>query len=233
MIPPIIHYCWFGRKPLPKLAKKCILSWKKFFPGYEIKEWNEYNFDVDMISYTREAYKAGKFAFVSDFARYWILYNHGGIYFDTDVEVIKPFDDILKAGPFLGIENTRTSISVNPGLGMGAFPKMNFYKEMVEIFTQWQPDSSNSVKPLLIKKTSDLLREHGWLPENKQQKVDGIIIYPNDFFNPLDDYTGKINITSDTHSIHFYAKSWIEGYGPFRNWMSKRYHRFLTLLKNR
>ena len=104
MIPKVIHYCWFGRNPLPESAVKCINSWRKHFPDYEIKEWNEDNFDVNIIPYTKEAYEAKKYAFVSDYARMWILYHFGGLYFDTDVEVIKPMDDIVKRGPFMGIE---------------------------------------------------------------------------------------------------------------------------------
>lgn len=104
MIPQTIHYCWFGNKPLSETAIKCISSWKKYFPNYTIKEWNENNFNINIIPYTKEAYKRGKWAFVSDYARFWILYNYGGIYFDTDVEVIKPFDIIIENGPFLGLE---------------------------------------------------------------------------------------------------------------------------------
>lgn len=104
MIPKIIHYCWFGRGPLPELAQKCIASWKKYLPDYEIKEWNEDNFDVNIIPYTAEAYQAKKYAFVSDYARFWILYQYGGIYFDTDVEVIRPMDDIISKGNFMGFE---------------------------------------------------------------------------------------------------------------------------------
>lgn len=95
MIPKIIHYCWFGGKEKPESAQKCIRSWKKFFPDYEIKEWNESNFDVNMIPYTKAAYEAKKYAFVSDFARFWVLYHYGGVYFDTDVEVIRNMDDLL------------------------------------------------------------------------------------------------------------------------------------------
>ena len=102
-IPKTIHYCWFGRNPLPSLAIKCIASWKKYLPDYEIKEWNEDNFDVNVIPYTREAYAAKKYAFVSDYARFKILYEEGGLYFDTDVEVIKPFDDIIARGAFMGV----------------------------------------------------------------------------------------------------------------------------------
>ena len=96
MIPKSIHYCWFGRSELTPLAKKCLASWRQFFPDYEIKEWNEDNFDVNIIPYTADAYKAGKYAFVSDYARFWVLYHFGGVYFDTDVEVIRPMDDVLE-----------------------------------------------------------------------------------------------------------------------------------------
>ena len=138
MIPKIIHYCWFGRKPLPELAIKCIASWKKFFPDYEIKEWNEDNFDVNQIPYTMQAYKSKKYAFVSDFARFWILYNYGGIYFDTDVEVIKPMDHIIDQAPYMGVEidlnlsdEQSISNSVNPGLGIAAPKGHYFYKKIL------------------------------------------------------------------------------------------------------
>ena len=126
MIPKIIHYCWFGRNPLPESAQKCIASWRKFFPDYEIVEWNEDNFDVRSIPYTAQAYDAKKYAFVSDYARFKILYEHGGIYFDTDVEVIRPFDDILARGAFMGyeIDPKEGDITgyVAPGLGLGVNP---------------------------------------------------------------------------------------------------------------
>lgn len=104
MIPKIIHYCWFGGNPLPELAKKCIKSWEKYFPDYEIKEWNESNFDFNSCNYVKEAYEARKWAFVSDYARFKILYEYGGIYFDTDVEVVNSMEDILKKGAFIGRE---------------------------------------------------------------------------------------------------------------------------------
>ena len=123
MTPQIIHYCWFGRNPLPDLALKCIASWRKYLPDYEIKEWNEDNFDVNIIPYTAEAYKAKKYAFVSDYARFYILYKYGGLYFDTDVEVIRPISDILNNGAFMGCEcdgmSKSSPITVAPGLGLG------------------------------------------------------------------------------------------------------------------
>ena len=104
MIPKIIHYCWFGGNPLPDLAVKCIDSWKKYCPDYEIKRWDESNFNLNCCDYVKEAYRAKKWAFVSDYARFKVLYDEGGLYFDTDVELIKPIDDILARGPFMGVE---------------------------------------------------------------------------------------------------------------------------------
>ena len=121
MIPKIIHYCWFGGKPLNKLGKKCLKSWKKFFPDYKIIEWNEGNFDINCCQYVKEAYEAKKYAFVSDYVRFKVLYEQGGLYFDTDVEVIKPFDAILINGNFMGCENAVSdNIAVAAGLGLGA-----------------------------------------------------------------------------------------------------------------
>ena len=124
MIPKVIHYCWFGRNPLPTSAQRCIASWRIFLPDYEIKEWNEDNFNVNIIPYTQQAYEAKKYAFVSDYARFWVLYHYGGLYFDTDVEIIKSFDDIVDNGAFMGLEIDGTKegskIAINPGLGLGA-----------------------------------------------------------------------------------------------------------------
>ena len=106
MIPKIIHYCWFGGNPLPKDAQECLSSWKKYLPDYEIKVWNESNFDVNCCPYVKGAYEQRKFAFVSDYARFWVLYKEGGLYFDTDVEVIRNVDHIIAAGNFMGIEKS-------------------------------------------------------------------------------------------------------------------------------
>ena len=140
MIPKVIHYCWFGRNTLPPLAVKCIESWKKYFPDYEIKEWNEENFNVNIIPYTKEAYEMKKYAFVSDYARFWILYHYGGLYFDTDVEVIRPMDDIIDKGPFMGCEknidnNGETILAVAPGLGLGANPGLGLYSELLQLYS--------------------------------------------------------------------------------------------------
>ena len=135
-IPKVIHYCWFGRKQLPKDAVDCIESWKKYYPDYEIVEWNEDNFNVNICDYVKEAYAEKKWAFVSDYARFWILYNYGGLYFDTDVEVIKRASDIIAKGSFMGNEYglEQNTVLVNPGLGMGAEKGLAFFKTVLDYY---------------------------------------------------------------------------------------------------
>lgn len=213
MIPKTIHYCWFGGNPLPDNAKKCIASWRKFFPDHEIIEWNESNFDVNAIRYTAEAYAAKKYAFVSDYARFKILYDNGGLYFDTDVEVIKPFDDILSRGAFMGRElYAYQSNAVNPGLGLGVSKGCVLYKRLLEKYDTLHfinEDGSMNLTTI-VTYTTDLLVSCGLLATNEIQTIEDITIYPKDFFNPLDDNTGKLNLTPDTHSIHWYSKTWLE-----------------------
>lgn len=216
MIPKKIHYCWFGRNPLPPLALKCIESWKRYLPDYEIKEWNEDNFDVNMIPYTKEAYEAKKYAFVSDYARYWILYQYGGLYFDTDVEIIKNMDDIIARGPFMGCENeanlgaTSTELGVAPGLGLGCNPGLLFYKEMLELYATIHfinPNGSYNQKTI-VAYTTEMLCSNGLKNINEIQKCAGIWIYPKVFFCPLDYKTKLLNITKQTYTIHHYVASW-------------------------
>lgn len=232
MIPKIIHYCWFGRNPLPESAIKCINSWKKFFPDYEIKEWNEDNFDVNIIPYTAEAYEAKKYAFVSDYARFWILYHFGGLYFDTDVEVIKPFDDIVERGPFMGIEVDCPTPSivplVNPGLGLGAEAGMPFYKDVLDYYQPLHFLSSDGKTSTItvVKHTTAVLTASGMKNENSLQEVCGIWIYPREYFNPLNDNTAVLSITDNTRSIHWYTKTWEKKRNPIISWTTRRIHRY-------
>ena len=225
MIPKIIHYCWFGHNPLPELAKKCIDSWKKYFPDYEIKEWNESNFDVNIIPYTKEAYSQKKYAFVSDYARFWIIYHHGGLYFDTDVEVIKPMNGIIEKGAFMECENMATpqnkidvssglELGVNPGLGLGASSGHKLYKEILDMYSKIHfllPNGSMN-QVTVVEYTTQLLCLKGLKSTNKVQQVAGVWIYPKDFFCPKDYSTGKMQITQNTVSIHHYSETWFPWY---------------------
>ncbi len=216
MIPKIIHYCWFGRNPLPEIAIKCIESWKKYCPDYEIKEWNEDNFDVNIIPYTKQAYAAKKYAFVSDYARFWILYKYGGLYFDTDVEVIKPLDEVVARGPFMGCENNvklpgATVPTVAPGLGLGVNPGLGLYKELLDVYSTFNfvnTDGTLNTKTI-VDYTTEILVKHGLKSTNEIQKCAGVWIYPKEYFCPKNVSTKILKITSNTVSIHHYDGSWL------------------------
>ena len=223
MIPKIIHYCWFGGNPLPPLALECIASWKKFLPNYEIKQWDESNFDVNMIPYIAEAYRQKKYAFVSDFARFWILHKHGGLYFDTDVEVIKPLDDIIAKGNFMGFEvdpdgdNTpgkyapRFCFAVNPGVGFGMEKEHSFMKKMLNLYAELTfelPPTNIAWYKTIVAYTTESLCEEGLKNIKGVQVVDGINIYPHDYFSPINMISGKLHVTPNTHTIHRFMGSW-------------------------
>ena len=238
MIPKTIHYCWFGRNPLPDSAVKCINSWRKFFPDYQILEWNEDNFDVECIPYTAEAYQAKKYAFVSDYARFWILYHHGGIYFDTDVEVIKSMDDIIEKGAFMGIEvdagSDNTHPLVAPGLGIAVESGHSFYKKLLDYYANihFLNEDGSLNQMTIVRHTSQLLVAEGMKAQNQLQVVAGIWIYPKDFFNPLDDLTGRLRITPNTRTIHWYSRTW-QDHSPFTQWLSRLSHRIFGMRLHR
>ena len=242
MIPEIIHYCWFGGNPLPASAQKCIASWRKYLPDYEIKEWNESNFDVNIIPYTAEAYKAKKYAFVSDYARFWILYKYGGLYFDTDVEVIKNMDDIIAKGPFMGCENeakagaTPEQLGVAPGLGLGVNPGLGLYGEILDIYKDKHyllPDGSLSTDTV-VTITTELLCKYGLKNTEKVQEIAGVFIYPREYFCPKDYASGILDITSNSYSIHHYDASWLSWYEKLEKEISLFFGlRYRALLKRR
>lgn len=213
-IPKVIHYCWFGRNPLPPLAEKCIASWRKFLPDYEIKEWNEDNFDVYITTYTEEAYRLKKYAFVSDYARFWILYHYGGIYFDVDVELIKPIDDILARGPFMGLEKMEgspkgDSIAVAAGLGMAAYPKMTVYGDVLTFYQNQNHISlKGKITGTVVAFITQLMLQMGEINSEEISLCRGVYIYPHSYFDPMNYYTGELTIEENTRSIHHYAATW-------------------------
>lgn len=211
-IPKKIHYCWFGGNPLSELAKKCINSWKQFFPDYEIIQWDETNFDVNKTDFMKKAYMDKKWAFVSDVARLLIVYENGGLYFDTDVEVIKSFDDILSDGhsAFFGFEKEGI---VSSGLGFGAEKGNQFLKELFQVYAdidynEYREDLAKIACPVL---TTRFLEENGLKKNNLRQDIDGVTIYPWEYFAPMDYFTGKIKKTKNTHTVHWYSASWQTG----------------------
>ena len=223
MIPKTIHYCWFGGKPKPKSVRCCIASWRKYCPDYEIKEWNEGNFDVNMIPYTHDAYQAGKYAFVSDVARFWVLYQEGGVYFDTDVEVIRPIDDLVERCAFMGWEKPDAlgNMNVAPGLGLAAPKGFPLYKEVLDGFStlgyyledgQWNPYT-------MIPLVTDLLMQKGLQIDGTLQVISlnpqlstlnsQLTIYPAEYLCPMHSLTGIVTLTENTYTIHHYSMSWL------------------------
>lgn len=208
MIPKRIHYCWFGGGDLPEMAKKCIASWQKYCPDYEIVRWNEQNFDVQQIPYIKEAYEAKKWAFVSDYARFKILYEQGGVYLDTDVELIKPLDEILQKGGFMASESEYCQVAA--GLGIAAPAGLPLYREILEDYENsrfFRPDGTKDLTTVVTRITK-ILEGHGLVHKDVIQEVAGIVVYPKTYFCPYDYHSKKLRCTENTYAIHYYADSW-------------------------
>jgi hypothetical protein len=209
MIPKVIHYCWFGDNKPPKIVDKCIESWTKILPDYEIMKWDESNYDVNKTPFTEEAYTYRNFAFVSDYARWDILYNYGGIYLDTDVLLIKDITPLLEKGNFGGANIGGGFAS---GLIVALEPKSTIAKEMMELYEntsftyhRGQPHFVNCVK-----RETELLSTHGFDTKIKEkQEVAGMTIYPTEYFSPYNPHTGETKITDNTYAIHQYTGTWM------------------------
>jgi mannosyltransferase OCH1-like enzyme len=207
MIPKIIHYCWFGNNPLPPIAIKCIDSWKKYCEGFDIKEWNGNNFDVEFNKYSKEAAEQNKWAFVSDVARLSIVCDHGGIYLDVDVELIKPIDHFLIDSMFIGFEKPDL---INTGQGFGAQKHFYLVKKMLDAYNDVSFinfDGTLNTAPCPVYNTKAIEQE-GFAINNTKQFMNGITIYPMEYFCPKDWKTGNINITNNTYAIHHFVASW-------------------------
>lgn len=207
-IPRVIHYFWLGGNEKPDSVKNCIESWKKNCPDFEIKEWNESNYDIHKHPYMEKAYDEKKWAFVPDYGRLDIMYQYGGIYMDTDVEVLKDLSPLCEFKAFKGFENKEF---VNDGQGFGCIPGLSIFKEMMECYDGDGPFEIVDGKRRYIESprlcTKVLLR-HGLLQNGERQKVDEIEIFPAEYLCPLDYATGKLKITNNTYSIHHFDGSW-------------------------
>lgn len=218
MIPKVIHYCWFGKKPLPELAKTCIASWNKFLPEYEIKEWNETNFNLDQYPYVREAYDNRKFAFVTDVVRLYALYTEGGIYMDTDVEVLKPLDQFLKHNAFSGFENYKdipTGIMASEKGGKWAKDNLEYYNGKHFIKENGEFDMTTNVTII-----TNYMLQYGLKQNNTYQDFPELVtFYPKDYFCPKSQVDGKIKLTENTVCIHHFAGSWLNKKEKFKIWL--------------
>lgn len=223
MIPKKIHYCWFGKNEKSKLVQKCIASWKKYMPDYEIVEWNEDSFDIDQHPYLRWCYNEKKWAFLSDFARLLIVEENGGVYFDTDVEVVSNIDHLLKYEAFYGFENDE---NIATGLGFGAQAHHISVQAMINQYISRVPDKEGYLNlegcPKLNTQALDVL---GLEHTGKFQIVRGAAILPADYLNPYDDHTGRLNRTDNTVAIHWYAKSALSKIDIIRSNITRPIHR--------
>lgn len=225
-IPKRIHYCWFGKSELPKQAIQCIESWKTFCPGYEIMEWNETNFDVDSNLYVKQAYEKKKYAFVTDYVRLWVLYQYGGIYMDTDVEVVKNLDCFLKHPAFSGFESNQ---AVPTGI-MGADKQNRWIKLLLDEYRSLQfirEDGSLDLKTN-VERISKITAEHYPLVLNGgYQDLGDVVFYPPDYLCAKDYMTGQVHRTEHTHAIHHFSGSWHtpmeKRYGTIRRKLLNRY----------
>ena len=208
MIPKIIHYCWFGRGEKPELAKKCIASWRKSCPDFEIREWNEGNCDYLSIPFMAEAYAAKKYAFVSDVMRLIVLEQYGGVYFDTDVEVLRDISPLLDDEGFIGFENDQF---VNSGQVMAAKAHHPVIQAMIEEYKKLHfTNADGTATPVGCPRlNTDVMERFGLIRNGREQVVAGIHVYPADYFNPVDSTTGKLTKTVNTYSIHWYSMSWL------------------------
>lgn len=220
MIPKIIHYCWFGRGPKPKLAEKCIASWRKYCPDYEIIEWNEDNFDVNINGYTRMCIEQKKYAFLSDYVRLLVVAERGGVYFDTDVELVKPLDELMTHEAFFGFETTECIAS---GLGFGSVAHGKAIDAMLAEYDELL-DGEHGTKGCPRLNTSALV-ELGLKQDGTYQTVAGAVMLPPDYLNPYESSTGRLNKTANTVAIHWYSASWMTRKQHMRQMITRPLHR--------
>ena len=206
-IPRKIHYCWFGKGELPEKAKLYLESWKEYCPDYEIIRWDENNYNVNNRDYTRQAYEKGEWAFVSDVARLDIIYNEGGVYLDTDVEIIRSFDSLLSEDCFFGLED---DTYVNTGLGFGAKARSSIIDGLRKLYDGREfilEDGSEDRMSCPIFQQPYFV-ELGYDGSGNYYRGEGFVIYPRSVFSPKSFVTGRTHITDNTFSIHHFDMSW-------------------------
>lgn len=207
MIPHKIHYCWFGQGEMPQMAKNCIATWHKYMPDWEFKLWDEKNFDIECIPYTVEAYKSGKYAFVSDYARLWALKQEGGLYLDVDFEVYKPFDNLCHLNAFAGIEGSKHH-PVMMGV-CASQPHGQWVTEMLEAYTKRHFLQSNGTPDLTtnVQFITSIMAANGFRQDGTEQDYKDLHIFPVDYFSPRQT-TGEYIRSENTYCEHKGLGSW-------------------------
>lgn len=201
-----IHYCWFGGNAKSDLILKCIESWKKYCPQYKIIEWNEKNFDIHCCKYVEEAYEEKRWAFVSDYCRFFVLYNYGGIYLDTDVELLKSLETLPET--FIGFESKK---NVASGLIRGALPGDVVCREMLDSYNKdtFKLQNGDLNLKTVVQRETEIFQKYGLILNNKHQRICGTDIFPSDYFSPYNYVKKKLKITQNTYSIHHFAATWL------------------------
>lgn len=207
-IPKVIHYCWFGGNKLPNEYVRYIKSWKKYCPDYEIKQWNEQNFDFSQNKYAQQAYQQKKWAFVSDYVRLKVIYDYGGIYLDTDVELLKSLDDLLGLKCFLGFQDTN---EIATGLGFGAEKGNSIIKALLDSYdgiSFIKPDGTLDITDC-PRRNTEILVKCGFIADGHMQSLGGVTVFPAEYFCPIGFCDDSYNVTKNTYSIHHYSASWL------------------------
>lgn len=221
-----IHYIWLGGKKKPRVIQKCILSWKKYMPGWKIKEWNETNLDINICEYCKEAYEAHRYAFAADVLRFYILYNEGGLYFDTDVKLLKSLEPLAQEyEAFTGYEYTR----LNPGLVLYAKHKRNkIFAEMLEQYysNHYIIDGKENQK-VVGEYLSEILEKYGFKYCDILQQCSDFTVFPSTYFCPTDAFGNKINFSENTYSVHLFAASWMPVKARFLRGIKKFLYRHI------
>ncbi|MCF0147979.1 MAG: mannosyltransferase [Clostridium sp.] len=229
-IPKVIHYCWFGGKAKPEVVEKCIQSWKDYLKDYEIIEWNEENFPVKNFEFTKKAYEDKKWAFVSDYCRLWVLYNYGGIYLDTDMEVLKPLDNLLENSSFGGLEDNEIAFGI---WGCRRYDK--FISEVLKYYNNLNYDDyKGKLNELAIPIHLTLIAKYLGYKEshsNISYFYNDVAIYPKEYFYPKRHAWQEAVITKNTYTIHHYEGSWRKPHQIFRSKFKQELLKFIRGFK--
>jgi mannosyltransferase OCH1-like enzyme len=213
MIPKLIHYCWLSDDPYPDKTVECLESWKRYLCGYEFRKWDTKNFDINTVPWVKEAFETGKYAFASDYIRFYALYNYGGIYLDTDVEMLKCFDPLLSSKSFMGFEY----ISIPEAAVIGTESKVTWIKTCLDYYTNksfyYLNKTGKAVAvPIMIRAVLERYYRQSFFDNSQIQHFDNLDLYPCQYFSPKNPYKNKIDISDNTYCIHHSVGSWCGGY---------------------